>query len=75
MVLPLPEKPHIRIRPTGLGHVGTAATALAAKRLGTNAHEINRRVGRFEVFCDTDGEAGFAILSDTDNDDDAAFNL
>ena len=46
----------------GLRHVGPAAAALAAERLGALAHQVDRVEARREVVGDADHDAGLAVL-------------
>src|SRR6478735_378895 len=55
----------------GLGHVGPAATALAAQRLGRHAHQLDSREAAYEVLGDGHDGAGLAILRYADQGDDA----
>ena len=50
------------VRSSGLRHVGTATTALAAKRFGAFFDKIDGIETLGEVVGDTDHDAGFAVL-------------
>src|SRR5512143_2424531 len=59
----------------GLRHVGPAAAALAAERLGTLAHQFDRVEARREVGGDADHDASLAVLGDADDRDHAGTDL
>src|SRR5258708_7407059 len=59
----------------GLRHVGPAAAALAAERLGCHAYQIDRVVARHQVRRDADHHAGLAVFGHADNGDDAGAEL
>ena len=59
----------------GLRHVGPAAAALAAERLGALAHEIDGGEARGQIGGDADHDAGLAVLGDADDGDDAGADL
>ena len=51
----------------GLRHVGAAAAALAAERLGATAHQLDRVESRCEVRRHSDHEARLALVGDADD--------
>src|SRR6476620_313161 len=55
------------VGPTGLRHVGPAAAALAAERLGALAHQLHRVETRGEIGGDADDDAGLAVFGDADD--------
>ena len=59
------------VGPSGLGEIGAASAALAAKRLGAGAGKLDRVVGSGEIVGDADHEAGLALLRHADDGDDA----
>src|SRR5205814_1862359 len=63
------------VGPAGLRHVGPAAAALAAERLGTLAHQFDRIEARGEIACDADDDAGLAVLGDANDCDHAGSDL
>ena len=63
------------VGPAGLRHVGPAAAALAAERLGALAHQIDGVEARGEIGGDADDDAGLAVLARRDDRDDAGAEL
>ena len=63
------------VRAAGLRHVGPAAAALAAERLGALAHQIDGVEARGEIGGDADHDAGLAVVGDADDRDDAGADL
>src|SRR5262249_60654770 len=59
------------VRPAGLRHVGSAAAALAAKRLGAFAGKIDRVKARYEIIGDADHNSGLAVGGNADDPDPA----
>src|SRR5208282_4193955 len=59
----------------GLRHVRPPAAAFAAKRLGALAHQVDGVETRDEIVGDSDDDAGFAILGNTDNSDNPGADL
>ena len=51
------------VRAAGLRHVGPAAAALAAERLGALAHQIDRVEARGQIVGDADHDAGLAVVA------------
>ena len=60
---------------TGLRHVRPPAAAFAAERLGALAHQIDGVEAWNEIVGDSDDDAGFAILGNTDNSDNPGADL
>src|SRR5262249_18490280 len=58
-----------------LRHVGLAAATLAPKHCRCFAHQVNGRDACYEIGCDTDHDAGLAILAGGDKCHDAGPEL
>ena len=55
-----------------MGHVGAAAAALAAKRLGADAHQIDGADPRDEILGDADHDRSLAVGAPDQGDDAGA---
>src|SRR5262245_39494276 len=63
------------VGPARLRHVGTAAAALATKRLGTLLHEVDRIEALGEIAGDAHHDAGLAIAAHANDRDNPRANL
>src|SRR5262245_55928684 len=59
----------------GLGHVGTAAAALAAERFGAATHEVDRVETPHQIGRDADHEASLTVACDPHDGDNAGADM
>src|SRR5271169_4839327 len=60
---------------TGLRHIGPAAAAFAAKRLGAFAHQVDSIEALDQIVGHADHDAGLAVVRNSNNSDNTRADL